>query len=151
VGYGAYELEIFRRQISDVRVQALFRKLGVEVGTESASGLFHLLDTDKNGSLDVDKFTYGLDMVQGLARSLDLAKVHADVLLVKESVRTLSRAFHQFCLPPPSHECSLPPPPSPRRVSPRLSVTAGLAGMENSEGSLQRMSTKKSAGSVSLS
>merc|ERR1711953_885463 len=55
-----------------------FRKLGMEVSQSNAKGIFHLLDIDDKGSIDLEKFALGIQQFHGFAKSLDIARIRLD-------------------------------------------------------------------------
>lgn len=71
------DFETFAERIKDVRVQALFRRLGVEVAVENARGLFNLLDLTDRGTVNVDEFAMGIEMLHGTAKNIDMARLRA--------------------------------------------------------------------------
>merc|ERR1712098_758007 len=91
---GFLNLSKFENHLQDVRVQALLRKLGVEVFTASkARDLFALLDFDQSGSIDVDEFTLGLEQIHGEARGIDIAKCRKDVMNLNRKIDELAQCL----------------------------------------------------------
>eukprot|EP00746_Dinoflagellata_sp_MGD_P145811 gnl/MRDRNA2_/MRDRNA2_78375_c0_seq1.p1 gnl/MRDRNA2_/MRDRNA2_78375_c0~~gnl/MRDRNA2_/MRDRNA2_78375_c0_seq1.p1 ORF type:complete len:649 (-),score=122.99 gnl/MRDRNA2_/MRDRNA2_78375_c0_seq1:262-2019(-) len=60
----------FQEHIKDERVQAFFRAL--ELDASEAQGLFHLIDVDSDGRVQLNEFVNGCLRLKGQARSLDL-------------------------------------------------------------------------------
>merc|ERR1712187_1038267 len=107
-GTGYLDLEKFENHLSDIRVQALLRKLGVEFGeADTAKGLFTLLDFNQNGNVDLEEFTMGLELIHGQAKCIDIAKIrkelmdmhrhlHEDVKSVAKQLRELKSAVRHL-------------------------------------------------------
>merc|ERR1711920_259007 len=55
-GQGVLTCTMFEAFVTDFRVQVLFNKLGVDVGSTTARTLFNLLDLDQNGEIDKREF-----------------------------------------------------------------------------------------------
>jgi Ca2+-binding EF-hand superfamily protein len=87
---GSLSMEEFENVMADVRMQAWFRKIGVQVESYSAQGLFSLLDFDGDGQLDLDEFGMALQSVHGSARAVEVAKVQRDTRTIRKDLRTLS-------------------------------------------------------------
>lgn len=85
-GSGCLNAEEFSIQLQDIRMQAWFRKIGVQVESYSAAGLFQLLDFDGDGSLDLDEFAIALQQVHGPARSIDVAKIAHDTRVLRREM-----------------------------------------------------------------
>jgi len=64
---------------ADVKVQALFRKLGVDFDHMTQGGVFQLLDFDGTGEIDLDEFVLSMQNIHGQARGLDLARLRHEV------------------------------------------------------------------------
>jgi len=76
----------FAEKMQDLRVQAWLRKIGVQVESYSAEGLFKLLDFDGDGSLELEEFALALQSVHGTARSIDLQRVAREAKLLREDM-----------------------------------------------------------------
>eukprot|EP00927_Polykrikos_kofoidii_P017064 TRINITY_DN17749_c0_g1_i1.p1 TRINITY_DN17749_c0_g1~~TRINITY_DN17749_c0_g1_i1.p1 ORF type:complete len:593 (+),score=91.12 TRINITY_DN17749_c0_g1_i1:81-1859(+) len=74
----------------DVRVQALFRKIGVDIATSNAAGLFALLDYDHDGSLEADEFFEALQQLHGNAKSADLVRLKHESRKVRRLLQQLT-------------------------------------------------------------
>lgn len=92
-GSGQLDCDEFTKQLQDFRMQAWFRKVGVQVESYSAQGLFALLDFDNDGKLDLDEFAVALQQVNGYARSIDLARVQREASLLRQELGEL----HAIC------------------------------------------------------
>merc|ERR1711920_1103206 len=90
-GCGTLDFEHFKAFIVDVRVQILLGKLGVEVDSISAHGLFNLLDLDGNGEIDEQEFALALNRVHGEARSLDIARLNLELNKINERIKSFTR------------------------------------------------------------
>merc|ERR1719218_125441 len=93
-GSGQLDAVEFTKQLQDYRLQAWFRKIGVQVESYSAQGLFQLLDFDGDGKLDLDEFAMALQQVHGPARSIDVARVGRDARILRKDIKEL----HTICL-----------------------------------------------------
>merc|ERR1711879_397982 len=78
--------EEFSVWVQDVKVQYHFRKLGLEVNPKDSRTLFNLLDMDRTGMLDFDKFAIGVEQLRGQVRSLDIARVRLDCKKLEKQV-----------------------------------------------------------------
>lgn len=75
---GGFTYEAFRKQLTDIRVQALFSKLGINTDTTSPEELWEILDTDNSGKIDQEEFARGMRYFQGSARSIDVYRLRKD-------------------------------------------------------------------------
>lgn len=75
---GTLEWSDFKRQFEDPVVQAMFRKLDLNVEEQGIQGLFELLDFEGNGRVDIDTLVVGCTQLRGTAKSLDIAKLRHD-------------------------------------------------------------------------
>merc|ERR1712194_316413 len=89
-GSGTLNEAEFAEQLKDLRMQAWFRKIGVQVESYSAHGLFKLLDFDGDGCLELDEFALALQQVHGPARSIDVAKIALDTRNMRRELCELS-------------------------------------------------------------
>jgi hypothetical protein len=89
-GTGALDYPAFHGHVSDVRVQAFFRKLGLDVEASGSYGLFQLLDFNGDGKVDMDEFVLGCSQLHGNARSLDIAKLRHDNKKLKEQISAVA-------------------------------------------------------------
>lgn len=86
----------FALKMKDYRMQAWLQKIGVQVESYSAEGLFALLDFDGDGWLDLDEFAVALQSVHGPARSIDLAKVNKDTRQLRKEMTKLNQMCSQI-------------------------------------------------------
>lgn len=90
---GTISAESFNEMVQDVRLQAWFQKLGIQIEAYSAGGLFELLDYDGDGQLELDEFLTSLQSVHGTARSIDVARIQNDVRKISKELRELGSAL----------------------------------------------------------
>jgi Ca2+-binding EF-hand superfamily protein len=96
-GSGFVNGEEFTTKIKeDARLQAQFRKIGVQVEAYSAAGLFQLLDLDGDGELDLDEFCLALQMVHGTARSIDVAKLTHDTRIIRRGIMDMEDMLAEY-------------------------------------------------------
>merc|ERR1712154_127264 len=88
-GSGCLNKQEFTDKLQDLRMQAWFRKVGVQVESYSADGLFQILDFDGDGVLDLDEFFIALQQVHGPARSIDVAKTNRDTRMLRRELADL--------------------------------------------------------------
>merc|ERR1740121_153936 len=69
------------------KVQAYFRKIGMNVEKENASALFRLIDVDSDGRLTAQEFVEGCTQFIGNARQLDIARIRREVQKTNELLR----------------------------------------------------------------
>lgn len=87
---GLLTFSAFAAAAHDLRVQAGFQRLGLNLEADSLSGLFSLLDFNAEGHVDLEEFTAGVQMLQGQARSLDVARLRHDVYRLMKQVFALT-------------------------------------------------------------
>eukprot|EP00930_Biecheleria_cincta_P037331 TRINITY_DN255_c0_g2_i1.p1 TRINITY_DN255_c0_g2~~TRINITY_DN255_c0_g2_i1.p1 ORF type:complete len:635 (+),score=102.34 TRINITY_DN255_c0_g2_i1:108-2012(+) len=78
-GMGNFTFEVFTTKLQDIRVQTLFRNLGINLDVTTPEELWELFDIDDSGAIDADEFAYGVKQFNGFARSIDLYKSRKDV------------------------------------------------------------------------
>lgn len=67
--------ELFQEKLADIKVQSLFRNLGINTDLTSARELFDLFDFNEGGMIDIDEFATGIQRLNGSARSIDVFKL----------------------------------------------------------------------------
>lgn len=67
--------ELFQEKLTDIKVQSLFRNLGINTDLTSARELFDLFDFNEGGMIDIDEFATGIQRLNGSARSIDVFKL----------------------------------------------------------------------------
>merc|ERR1711998_661788 len=81
--------EQFRSQLSNPHLEAYFKSL--DLSLSEAEGLFHLLDAEECGVINVEDFIAGCLRIHGTAKAIDLT-----VLMVE--VQQLSRQWRSHAL-----------------------------------------------------
>jgi len=89
------DFESFSDKVKDVRTQALFHKLGLEVEWESVAGLFELLDFDGTGTVNLDEFAIGIQMLHGQAKNIDMARLRHQVSLLSKNLAEIMDLLRQ--------------------------------------------------------
>merc|ERR1712113_1189758 len=89
-GDGTLAWPEFKEKADDVRVLALFKKLGIDVESQSKKGLFMQFDLDGDGSIEIDEFATALQSVHGNARSLDMMVLRHQNKLLAQKVGALT-------------------------------------------------------------
>jgi len=80
-------------------VQAYFRRIGLHVEKGNAEALFKLMDADHDGQISLEEFIDGCSQFLGTARQLDIAKLKADSVWMREQMSELSRTIRDKFLP----------------------------------------------------
>lgn len=93
---GELTFQEFSKHVSDLRVQAYFRKVGINIESDSANSLFQLLDFDQNGKVNVDEFVLGCTKFGGAARGVDIARLRHDNGILKKELIKLETRFEHF-------------------------------------------------------
>merc|ERR1712060_631545 len=89
-GNGTVGWPEFSDKLDDVRVLALFSKLGVDVESQSKKGLFAQFDLDGDGTIEIAEFASALQSVHGNARSIDMMVLKHENKLIKQSLLNLT-------------------------------------------------------------
>eukprot|EP00928_Gymnodinium_smaydae_P031908 TRINITY_DN23264_c0_g2_i1.p1 TRINITY_DN23264_c0_g2~~TRINITY_DN23264_c0_g2_i1.p1 ORF type:complete len:598 (+),score=57.58 TRINITY_DN23264_c0_g2_i1:71-1795(+) len=79
----------FENGMMDFGIQARMKKLGVDADSYAIIGLFDLLDFDRSGSLKFEEFVLGVKMLHGNAKSIDIAKLLYDNIVIKDDLRQI--------------------------------------------------------------
>eukprot|EP00931_Biecheleriopsis_adriatica_P064630 TRINITY_DN39382_c0_g1_i1.p1 TRINITY_DN39382_c0_g1~~TRINITY_DN39382_c0_g1_i1.p1 ORF type:complete len:723 (-),score=112.29 TRINITY_DN39382_c0_g1_i1:55-1899(-) len=87
----------FEEGLSDIKVQALFNSLGVNVEMTGARELFELFDFDEGGDVDQDEFAAAIQRLNGQARSIDLFKLRRDSRKVAKNLGRKIEAVASIC------------------------------------------------------
>eukprot|EP00930_Biecheleria_cincta_P069849 TRINITY_DN57532_c0_g1_i1.p1 TRINITY_DN57532_c0_g1~~TRINITY_DN57532_c0_g1_i1.p1 ORF type:complete len:645 (+),score=99.82 TRINITY_DN57532_c0_g1_i1:41-1936(+) len=69
----------FKEQLGDIRVQTIFRKLGINPDTTSAEELWEILDADGSGNIDQEEFADGIKHFHGDAKNIDVYRLSRDL------------------------------------------------------------------------
>mmetsp|Transcript_47855 Transcript_47855/g.113710 ORF Transcript_47855/g.113710 Transcript_47855/m.113710 type:complete len:681 (+) Transcript_47855:118-2160(+) len=88
-GTGTINRDQFVEALTQVRIQLLLRKLGIDIWAHSPHSLFTMFDYDGNGTLEISEFASALHNLHGNARSLDVAKV-------KFAIKKFEKKFREF-------------------------------------------------------
>eukprot|EP00927_Polykrikos_kofoidii_P009785 TRINITY_DN14100_c0_g1_i2.p1 TRINITY_DN14100_c0_g1~~TRINITY_DN14100_c0_g1_i2.p1 ORF type:complete len:610 (-),score=69.67 TRINITY_DN14100_c0_g1_i2:2-1831(-) len=89
------DLHEFVTASEDLRVQALFRKVGVDVGAYNAEGLFVLFDFHNEGFLEAEAFFEGLQQLHGTARSIDMIHMKLQSRKFRDQLQSLTNLVHE--------------------------------------------------------
>jgi hypothetical protein len=90
---GELSFEEFQKHVADLRVQAYFRKVGINIESDSSQSLFQLLDFDQNGKVNVDEFVLGCTKFGGTARGVDIARLRHDNGQLRKDMRQIEKKF----------------------------------------------------------
>lgn len=77
-GSGELCWEEFEEAFADHRIRAYFRFLKLDIEGNGPDKLFKLFDFDGDGLIDIEEFITGCTKLKGVARSLDVALLHAE-------------------------------------------------------------------------
>mmetsp|Transcript_63196 Transcript_63196/g.150699 ORF Transcript_63196/g.150699 Transcript_63196/m.150699 type:complete len:765 (+) Transcript_63196:150-2444(+) len=81
----------FIAALSQVRVQSLMNKLGIDVLAHKPEHVFDMFDYDGNGEIEIQEFAAALQQLHGTARSMDLAKLKVQCKSIARDVRSLKK------------------------------------------------------------
>merc|ERR1719240_877562 len=87
---GSIDYDEFATTIGDWKVQATLTRMGLHVGTETAAGLFMLLDLEGQGMIKISDFAYVIPQIHGHAKSIDVAKLKFDI-------RNIGKRMNDLC------------------------------------------------------
>jgi len=93
-GDGCLTLEEFEGLLSAPTVQSFFLKIGLD--THEAVALFHTVDTDDSGSVDVDEFLFGVMRVRGGVKALDMLSLTYDLHRLGSNVDEIFNAVSKM-------------------------------------------------------
>jgi len=94
-GDGEMRWEEFEGYIADVRIQTYFKKIGLDVESQCAKGLFELLDFDGDGSVNLDEFASSVQEIHGPAKSIDIVRLRHDTKNLKKDVKLIREDLAQ--------------------------------------------------------
>ncbi|CAK0818903.1 unnamed protein product [Prorocentrum cordatum] len=77
---GCIRLEDFKEQLSSPQLQLYFEEM--DLTTDEAEALFHLLDFEKTGAIDAEQFVMGCIRIHGAAKAIDLVTLMSEVHLL---------------------------------------------------------------------
>jgi len=112
----------FINAFRDVRTQALFNQLGINVHAISPESLWHLFDFDGSGGIDLDEFADAIEKLHGNARSFDLFRVESGTRSVAKKLQAMQVQISNIASyfeASPAHPPRVPPnqpPPEPPAV-----------------------------------
>jgi len=86
---GYVDFDEFAAKIGCWKMQDAFARMGVPLGTETAAGLFTLLDFDGKGAIKVEDFATIIPKLHGQARSIDIAKLKHDTTKMGKRINDL--------------------------------------------------------------
>eukprot|EP00930_Biecheleria_cincta_P025924 TRINITY_DN18374_c0_g1_i1.p1 TRINITY_DN18374_c0_g1~~TRINITY_DN18374_c0_g1_i1.p1 ORF type:complete len:808 (+),score=176.48 TRINITY_DN18374_c0_g1_i1:194-2425(+) len=97
-GCESFDFETFKMKMHDIRVQTIFRKLGINVDTTSAEELWEILDTDNSGNIDQEEFANGIKHFHGDAKSIDVYRLRRDGKKFSKQIDELQSAVQKMML-----------------------------------------------------
>lgn len=95
---GTFTFEDFKVQVSSIKVQTLFRKLGINIDNIEAEELWEILDADHSGEIDEEEFAKGLKYFQGPAQSIHIYRLMKESAKLHDKVEDLQDVIAK-CLP----------------------------------------------------
>jgi len=131
-GDGLLQVDEFEEFVDNMQVQAIFRRLGIDLERNHARGLFQLLDFDDRGGIGAEDFIVGVDQLHGQARSIDIIKllhchkkVDRRLAEIESGLKAVAKAKVATGVPAPNYENARqisgarkpPVPPSPNTSS----------------------------------
>jgi len=93
---GHFTLDDFKEQIYNIKVQTLFRKLGINVDGINAEELWDILDADQSGCIDEEEFAKGLKFFQGPAQSIHVYRLMREGAKLQDKVEGLADVCHEI-------------------------------------------------------
>merc|ERR1711920_145800 len=75
--------------MKEPEVGAYFSQLGVD--SDQVGKLFHLLDSNKSGTIDAEEFMFGCLKLRGEATRVDVAVLHRELLWMHEALEILAK------------------------------------------------------------
>jgi len=145
---GEISLEEFYLMVDDERAKAYFARLGIS--PHEAITLFHLVDQDGSGAVNVDEFIFGVIRVHGGPKAMDLVSMTYDLQQMSSVVSSMAGQVEQMHrhvfptdLPPPEHiEATDDPEMGQPPVTVERSASAVTAGPGDTSGSPVTMARK---------
>jgi len=86
---GEVSQEQFRMRMKEPEVGAYFSQLGVD--SDQVGKLFHLLDTNKSGTIDSEEFMFGCLKFRGEAKRVDVAVLHRELIWIHDELEILAK------------------------------------------------------------
>lgn len=93
---GQFTLEDFKEQMYNIKVQTLFRKLGINLDGINAEELWDILDADQSGCIDEEEFAKGLKFFQGPAQSIHVYRLMREGSKLHDKVERLTEVCHEI-------------------------------------------------------
>lgn len=87
---GPFTFEQFAGRLKDIRVQTIFRKLGIHTDSVATEELWEILDRDGSGEIDQEEFAEGIKHFHGDAKSIDMYRSRRDM---KKMARRVDELF----------------------------------------------------------
>jgi len=72
---GELDIHHFEASFSDVRVRTYLNKLGIDVESDTAIGIFAMFDADGSGAVSLEEFANGIQQIQGNARAIEVCRL----------------------------------------------------------------------------
>lgn len=91
---GALSFEEFERHIDDDKIIAFLRSREIDV--RQIRTLFHLLDTDQTGDVDMEEFVAGILRLKGGATTLDMAVLNYQLVSVQHQIEYVVSIMKPF-------------------------------------------------------
>jgi len=91
---GSLTLAELETNLKDEVFQAYFSSMDIDV--HDAWTLFSLLDNDNTDDIDIDEFVMGCLRLKGVAKAVDIIKVHFETRGLTKKVHTLQRELRTF-------------------------------------------------------
>eukprot|EP00811_Abedinium_folium_P021681 NODE_3084_length_2095_cov_27.282520.p1 GENE.NODE_3084_length_2095_cov_27.282520~~NODE_3084_length_2095_cov_27.282520.p1 ORF type:complete len:577 (-),score=95.45 NODE_3084_length_2095_cov_27.282520:269-1999(-) len=85
-GEDSVNFEKFQNFVENTKVQAYFRRIGLNVESDNAKLLFEIVDRDHSGTVTVEQFIDGCSQVVGGARQLDMASMSKNIKMINKNV-----------------------------------------------------------------
>ncbi|CAE7769158.1 scn4aa [Symbiodinium pilosum] len=93
---GHFTLDDFKEQIYNIKVQTLFRKLGINLDGINAEELWDILDADQSGCIDEEEFAKGLKFFQGPAQSIHVYRLMREGAKLHDKVEHLAEVCSEI-------------------------------------------------------
>ncbi|CAJ1439847.1 unnamed protein product [Effrenium voratum] len=89
-GSGQVEWLEFQSVMGDFHAQTCMKNLGFDTTRVSPAQLWSLIDYDNSGLIDIDEFADALMKLQGVAHSIDIARLRHDVAKLYKAISSFS-------------------------------------------------------------
>merc|ERR1712203_892960 len=81
---GGITVEELRGRMQEPEIGAYFSQMGVD--SDQVGKLFHLLDSNRSGTLDSEEFMFGCLKFRGEAKRLDVAVLHRELSWIHDAL-----------------------------------------------------------------